>query len=73
MEKDLSVSIPQLAVLAATRGLIGFGAGLLLSNKLSRKNRTLIGLPLFVAGLASTIPIAIHLFRGKHDQVENEH
>lgn len=73
MEKELRVSLPQLGVLAATRGMIGFGAGLLLANKLSRENRKAIGLPLLVAGLASTIPIALHIFHGSHDQTDDLH
>jgi hypothetical protein len=71
MEKELRMSLPQLGVVAATRGMIGFGAGLLLANKLSRENRKAIGLPLLVAGLASTIPIAFSLFCRKNDDAEH--
>ena len=73
MGKQLQISIPQLGLVAATRGLIGFGAGLLLSNKISKKMRKAIGLPLFIAGVASTIPIALHIFHGSHDQTEDLH
>lgn len=65
MEKAVSVSFPELGLVAATRAMIGFGAGLLTANLLSRSKRKAVGLPLLVGGLLSTIPIAMHLFRGK--------
>jgi hypothetical protein len=61
-----SVTVPEIALIAATRGAIGFGAGLLLASKFKRERRKLLGWTLFLSGLASTIPIAIHVF-GKKD------
>jgi len=57
-----TVTLPQIALIGATRGAIGFGAGLLLSGKFNREHRKLLGWTLFLSGLASTIPIALHLF-----------
>ena len=34
-----NVTVPELALIAATRGAIGFGAGLLLADKLKRERR----------------------------------
>jgi hypothetical protein len=59
----MSISFPELGLLAATRGMIGVGLGLLFANKLSREKRKVVGLPLFIIGALSTIPIAVHLFR----------
>jgi hypothetical protein len=61
-----TLSVPEIAVIAATRGAIGFGAGLLLADKFQRGKRKTIGWSLFLSGLATTIPIAMHLFRKKH-------
>ena len=61
-KKKLTISIPELALLAATRGAIGVGAGFLLANKISSGKRKAIGLPLLIGGLLSTIPIARHVF-----------
>ena len=60
-----SVTVPEIALIAATRGVIGFGAGLLLANKFKRERRKVLGWTLFLSGLASTIPIAMHLFGKK--------
>jgi hypothetical protein len=58
-----SLSVPQIAIIAVTRGAIGFGAGLLLAGKFKRNVRKKLGWSLFVSGLASTIPIAMSVFR----------
>lgn len=71
MRKEISLSYPQLGVIAATRGAIGVGAGLLLANKLTPKQRKKIGLPLFAAAVLSTIPIALYLFRNKKTETEH--
>jgi hypothetical protein len=63
--KTQSISIPEIAIIAATRGAIGFGAGLLLAERFNRKRRKTLGWSLFLSGLASTIPIAMHLFGKK--------
>lgn len=60
-----SITVPELALIAATRGAIGFGAGLLLAEKFTRERRRVLGWSLFLAGLASTVPIALHVFRKK--------
>jgi hypothetical protein len=60
-----SLTVPEIAIIAATRGAIGFGAGLLLADKFRRERRKSIGWTLFISGLASTIPIAMRLFHKK--------
>lgn len=60
-----SVTVPEIALIAVTRGAIGFGAGLLLANKFQSEQRKMLGWTLFVMGLASTIPIAMHIFGRK--------
>ena len=69
--KNRNVSVPELAIIAATRGAIGFGAGLLLADKFKAARRKTLGWSLFLSGLASTIPIAMHLF-GKKETVGAE-
>lgn len=63
--KPKTITVPEIALIAATRGAIGFGAGLLLAGKFKRESRKALGWTLFLSGLASTIPIALHLFGRK--------
>jgi hypothetical protein len=67
--EERTIPLWELALIAATRGAIGFGAGLLLADRLKRDRRKAVGWSLFLAGLASTIPIAWHVF-GKNQAKE---
>jgi hypothetical protein len=59
------LSLPEIALIAATRGAIGFGAGLLLADKFSKGWRKTVGWSLFLTGVASTVPIAMRVFGEK--------
>jgi hypothetical protein len=67
-----TVTVPELALIAATRGAIGFGAGLLLADKFKGERRKAVGWSLFLSGLASTVPIAMHVF-GKKQTSATQH
>ena len=56
------VDLPELALLAGTRGALGAGVGLLLSDKLSEEQRKNIGWTLVAVGVLTTIPLAAMLF-----------
>jgi hypothetical protein len=56
--KKNPLSRPVLMCLAATRGMLGAGAGLLLAPRLRNKKRKKVGLALMAVGLASTVPLA---------------
>lgn len=60
--RKLVLTIPEVAFIAATRGALGFGAGLLLSKKFSESSRRGIGMSLLAFGIATTIPAARKLF-----------
>lgn len=64
-----TLTIPQIGIIAGTRGALGFGAGLLLADKIRGAKRKALGWSLFLAGVASTIPIAMHVFRKKEAAV----
>lgn len=67
----VTMSYPELGLVAATRGALGVGLGLLLANTLSRNKRKAIGLPLFIGGVLSSIPIGMHLFHKKPSETEH--
>jgi len=66
-----SLTVPEIALIAATRGAIGFGAGLLLSGKFKREVRKKVGWVLFLSGLATTVPIALRVFGKKETATEH--
>jgi hypothetical protein len=69
ISESKSLTVPELALIAATRGAIGFGAGLLLADKFKGERRKALGWSLFLSGLASTVPIAMHVFGKKQKDI----
>lgn len=63
MRKTNRIPIPTLAALAATRGMIGAGLGLLLAKKVPEPQRRMLGWTLFGIGAASTVPLGYLAFR----------
>jgi hypothetical protein len=51
--------LPELALVAGTRGLLGAGIGLLLADKMTRGHREGIGWALVTVGVLTTIPLAM--------------
>ena len=61
--KTRELTTPLLFAIAATRGMMGVGAGLLLAKRLPQRKRKKVGWTLFGIGAASTIPLAARVFR----------
>jgi hypothetical protein len=64
--------IPQLALIAATRGMLGAGIGLLLGGKLSPDVRKAVGATLVAVGVVTTIPLALQVFGASKETVEGK-
>ena len=62
---SVTVPMPMIGLIAATRGMLGTGIGLLLASKMSEERRRIVGRTLLTIGLASTIPLAMRVFRRK--------
>jgi hypothetical protein len=60
--RKLVLTLPEVVFIAATRGALGFGAGLLLSGKFNESRRRAVGVSLLAIGAATTIPAARKLF-----------
>jgi EamA domain-containing membrane protein RarD len=54
--------LPELGLVAGTRGLLGAGIGLLLADKMSCERRKSIGWTLVAVGVLTTIPLAMMVF-----------
>jgi hypothetical protein len=63
--KKINLTLPQLIFVAATRGALGVGIGLLAANRLRRRRRRIVGSTLAIVGALTTIPAAIAIFRSK--------
>jgi len=59
---EVSLTIPQIALIAGTRGLLGAGVGLLLAERLPSSQRKAVGWTLFLVGALTTIPLALEVF-----------
>jgi hypothetical protein len=60
--KSTEITLPELALIAGTRGMLGAGAALLISSKLNSDQRKAVGWTLFLIGLISSVPLAITVF-----------
>ena len=57
--KKVELPLLELGLIAATRGMLGAGAALLLAGRMSDQRRTLVGRVLVAVGALSTIPLAV--------------
>jgi hypothetical protein len=60
--KTTQLTIPELALIAGTRAVLGGGIGLLLGDKLAGERRKKVGWALLLAGAITTIPLGILVF-----------
>jgi hypothetical protein len=56
--KKRTLPLPILGAIAATRGMLGAGIGMLLGPRLPESRRKAVGLALVGIGIASTVPLA---------------
>jgi hypothetical protein len=63
--KKTELTLPELALIAGTRGMLGAGVALLLSGKLDEEKRKTVGWTLFLIGAISTIPLAIDIMSNR--------
>ena len=57
--KKPDVTLPELALIAGTRAMLGAGIGLLLADKIPGEQRKAIGWTLTIIGAVTTIPLAM--------------
>ena len=63
--KKQEMTLPELALIAGTRGVLGAGIGLLLSGRLNKDQRRAAGWALFAVGAVTTIPLLMTVFGKK--------
>jgi hypothetical protein len=63
--KSYSVTAPELALVALTRGMLGAGIGYVTASRLSDAQRRAVGRTLMLVGAMTTIPLVMELFKQK--------
>ena len=59
--KTAALTLPEIALIAGTRGALGAGIALLLADRLDEDRRKAVGWTLFVVGAVSTIPLLLNV------------
>ena len=59
--KTYNITVPEISIVAATRGMLGAGIGLVASNYLRPETRRAVGWTLLAVGALTTIPIVMAL------------
>ena len=60
--KTAELTLPEIALIAGTRGVLGAGLGLLLADRLNDDQRKAVGWAMFLIGAITTIPLAADVF-----------
>jgi uncharacterized membrane protein YfcA len=55
--KARAMTFPELGLIAATRGMLGAGIGLLIADRLSNEQRKAVGWTLVGVGVVTTFPL----------------
>ena len=65
--KKTELTLPEIALIAGTRVVLGVGIGLLLGEKLNEDQRKAAGLAMVLIGALTTIPLIMNVI-GKQQQ-----
>lgn len=68
---DITISRPELALVAGTRAALGVGVGLLLANRLNERTRRAVGWTLTIFGGLITIPLAFEILGKREPMVRS--
>lgn len=68
--KETTLSLPELMLVAATRGILGVGVGLLIANRLSESQRRPLGFALLGIGAFTTVPLALEILNRRRVRQE---
>ncbi|MEI6323021.1 MAG: hypothetical protein WCP60_07970 [bacterium] len=69
--KKLKIYLPELALIAGTRAILGAGIAILLTDDMEKEQRRLLGWTLAIIGAATTVPLALelHAENNSHNKV----
>ena len=64
--KKVTLALPELGLIAMTRGMFGVGIGLLLSEVMDKRTARGVGIALAAVGVLTTVPLLLRV-RGEMD------
>lgn len=67
--RETHLTLPELGLIAATRGALGAGIGLLLADRLTDEERKAVGWTLVAVGAITTVPLVLDVL-GKRNPRE---
>jgi hypothetical protein len=70
--RQSKLSLPEIALVAGTRGMMGAGIGILLSDYMGKNYKRAIGSALLAIGALSTIPLALDIFRKSEETAKEK-
>ncbi|HET6881275.1 MAG TPA: hypothetical protein VFI31_14030, partial [Pirellulales bacterium] len=59
--RETRLTLPEVGLIAGTRGMLGAGIGLLLANRLSGEQRKTAGWTLVAVGALTTVPLVLQV------------
>ncbi len=66
--RKVTMTIPELVLISATRGLLGAGLALILGDRLRSRQRRSVGWTMALIGALSTIPLGLEVFGPKAEE-----
>jgi hypothetical protein len=63
--RKVRLSMPELALIAGTRGALGAGIALLLADRLTSEQRKAAGTALALVGVISTVPLLVEVLANR--------
>ena len=61
------LTLPEIGMIAATRGMLGAGIGLLVADLLSAEQRRSVGWTLVAVGVVTTVPLVLNVLGKRVD------
>ena len=66
--KRAELTVPEIALIGGTRGVLGAGLALLLGNRMTEDQRKAVGWAMFLIGAISTIPLVMNALQKQEGQ-----
>jgi hypothetical protein len=68
--RSVSLKIPEVGFIAGTRAAFGAGLGLILADKLNRRQRKRAGWVLLAIGAVTTVPLVVNVIRKTRESIK---